>query len=164
MAEQFIGEIRIFGFGFVPHGWMRCDGRLLEIAQNSALFAVLGTMYGGDGVKTFGLPHLCGRVPLQANQQYPLGSKGGEESHTLELKELPKHTHLMQAVTTAPNQPTPSMDLFAASPGSYTNKVAEAMSPLATQIAGNGMPHENRSPFLALNVAIAIEGTFPVRS
>ncbi len=164
MAEQFIGEIRIFGFGFLPRGWARCDGRILSVAEHSALFAILGKRYGGNGETNFALPNLCGRVPIHSGEKFPLGSSGGASSHTLDLSELPTHNHLAQAVTGAAAQPTPAMDLWATTAGAYAAKATDQMAIETIQPVGNGFPHENRSPFLVLNVAIATEGIFPTRS
>lgn len=165
MPDGTIGEIKIFVNEHLPVGWLPCDGRLLQMAQYNALFAILGNTYGGDGKTTFALPDLRGRMPMHWNDNFPLGSKGGEEAHALTLAEMPKHTHTVQAVATGtPDQPAPAMDLWAATTGAYAPTATGAMSAAAVQSMGSGQPHENRSPYLVLNLAICTQGIFPQRS
>jgi len=107
MSEPFVAEIRIFGFNFAPVGWAFCNGQLMSINQNQALFAILGTTYGGDGTTTFALPNLQGRIPIHRAGSYPQGSMSGEEAHTLDTTEIPSHTHGVQGSSDAPNQSSP---------------------------------------------------------
>src|SRR6266850_4363341 len=112
MAEPFLSEIRIFSFGFAPKGWALCDGQLLPINQNQALFSLLGTTYGGDGRVNFGLPNLQSRVPIHTGEGHTLGEKGGEQAHTLSIAEIPTHVHVMQASSTAGDVPVPTSALL----------------------------------------------------
>ncbi|MBI1764213.1 MAG: phage tail protein [Acidobacteria bacterium] len=165
MSDATYGEIRMFGFGRIPRGWVACDGRLLPIQENTALFSLLGTTYGGDGIKTFAVPDLRGRVPMHWNDKFPRGSNGGEAEHTLTLEELPRHTHAVQAVAPgAPNQPAPAQDLWAAAPGAYAPSATGPMSAAAIQPQGGFQPHENMAPYLTLNLAICVNGAFPTRA
>ncbi len=165
MTEPFIGEIQLFAFQFAPRGWAQCNGQLLPIMQNQALFSLLGTMYGGDGRTTFALPDLRGRVPLHVDAAYSQGQRGGEETHTLTVVELPAHTHTPLASSAALSSPSPAnaawADMgtasYAASPN--TQMAANAIAP-----AGGSQPHENRSPFLTVGFCIALQGIFPSRS
>ena len=164
MSDATIGEIRMFGFGYLPPGWVACDGSLLSVSENEALFTLLGVFYGGDGIKTFAVPDLRGRVPMHWNDKFPLGSKGGEAEHILTLEELPRHTHAVQAVAPgAPNQPAPAQDLWAAAPGAYAPNATGLMSAAAIQPHGGSSPHENMAPYLTLNLAICVNGAFPAR-
>ncbi|WP_342114721.1 phage tail protein [Pseudoduganella sp. OTU4001] len=174
--EPFIGEIRIFGGNFPPHGWALCDGKLLSIAQNTALFSLLGTTYGGNGQTTFALPDLRGRVPAHPSQEYPLGAQFGTESVTLQSTEIPQHSHSVAASTAIPAPAPNGLSLTGAtlyvpaSPGKpklYAPDGATAdMSPLAVAQApaGAGQPHNNMAPYLAMTYIIALEGVFPQRS
>ncbi len=165
MTEPFIGEIQLFGFQFAPRGWALCNGQLLPIAQNQALFSLLGTMYGGNGQTTFALPNLRGRVPLHVDAGLVQGEQGGEESHTLSTSEMPAHTHLPIASSATASSPSPAN-------ATWTNMgtASYARSP-NTQLAGNAIaatggsqPHENRSPFLTVNFCIALQGIYPSRN
>jgi microcystin-dependent protein len=165
MTEPFIGEIQIFGFQFAPRGWALCNGQLLPINQNQALFSLLGTTYGGDGRTTFALPDLQGRVPLGVGAGYTQGERAGEESHTLITSEMPAHTHMPLASLAAASTPSPADATWA-----NTGAANYASSP-NTQMAGNAVvpvggsqPHENRSPYLTVNFCIALVGIFPSRS
>ncbi len=164
MSDQFISEIRIMSFGFPPKGWALCDGQLLPINQNQALFSLLGTTYGGDGRVNFGLPNLQGRVPMHMGNGHTLGELGGEGAHTLSIPELPQHTHPFGASTAAATVTEPSGNVLAAtsadiyeSPGtSYL-----ALDPAGLATVGGGQPHENEQPFLVLSFCIALQGIFP---
>jgi microcystin-dependent protein len=174
MADPFVAEIRIVPFNFPPKGWAFCDGQLLPISQNTALFSLLGTYYGGDGKNNFALPDLRGRSPMQPGQGpglslRDLGEQGGQAAVTLLASEMPAHTHALQASPTAPEENghgTPSPEkLLAPStaavygpPGDAVALAAEAIS-----VAGGGQPHQNRQPFLTLNFVIALQGIFPPR-
>ena len=173
MADPFVAEIRIFPFTFPPKGWAFCNGQLLPISQNTALFALLGTMYGGDGKSTFGLPDLRGSAPMFFGQgnglsQHDEGEIGGAQTVTLLQSEIPAHTHSVNAngFTGDNTVPGPSIS-FAESTGG--NAYAPSNAPL-TQAppqtlapAGGGLPHNNMMPFLTLNFCIAMQGVFPPR-
>jgi microcystin-dependent protein len=166
MSEPFLGEIRLLSFGFAPKNWALCDGQVLSIAQNQALFALLGTMYGGNGVQNFALPNLQGRIPLHRSASYSQGSFGGEEAHTLTANEIPAHTHGVIASSNGPSQPSP-LNGFWPTGGTLTPYASannsSAMGSQAVATIG-GQPHENRPPFLVINFAIALAGIFPSRS
>lgn len=162
MAEPFLGEIRLASFNFAPQGWALCNGQRLPINQNQALFALLGTAYGGDGRTNFGLPDLRGRVPIHVGNGFTLGQAAGEEAHTLTVAELPVHSHSVVGTTTDGNQAVPNGNLL----GSYNNGYGApadlvALSPSTVSSAGAGEPHENRSPFLVVSYVIALQGIFP---
>lgn len=175
MSNPFVAEVRIFTGNFAPTGWAQCNGQLLPISQNTALFSLLGTTYGGDGKSTFALPNLQGCAPMQAGQGpglslRDLGEIGGEQTVTLLQTEMPAHSHTVQAAAgTGLNDPTNNVWASGAkgfgaiySPsGSGTNV---QMSPLATSIAGGNLPHNNMMPFLGLMFIIALQGVFPPRS
>jgi microcystin-dependent protein len=174
MADPFVAEIRIFPFNFAPKGWAFCDGQLLPISQNTALFSLLGTTYGGDGKSTFALPDLQGSAPLQPGQGkglslYDLGQTGGTQFVTLLASEIPIHTHNMMASVENGTQGTltPGITLASSVAGSIyqsntsTNLVtmaAQALSP-----AGGSQPHNNLMPYLTLNFCIAMQGVYPAR-
>jgi microcystin-dependent protein len=167
MATPFLAEIRIFSFNFAPKGWAVCNGQTLPINQNQALFALLGTTYGGNGQTTFQLPNLQGRVAMHFSNNFPLGQTGGEESHTLTLSEMAAHTHLAMADdgsghATAFN-PNGAYYANAAPNPIYSAGSSNmvGMSPSMVTNAGSGQPHENRQPFLTLTLCIALQGIFP---
>lgn len=164
-----MSEIRMFSFDFPPRGWAKCDGQLLAIAQNQALFSLLGTTFGGNGVQTFALPDLRSRVPLHmgsspGTSNRVLGERGGEENHTLTVNELPQHTHLMQAAGAATTG-DPNGAILAAPATSKPYRSGTADGTLAG-IAPNGgnQAHPNIQPYLTVNFAIALQGIFPSRS
>ena len=162
MAEPFLSEIRIMSFGFPPKGWALCDGQLLPINQNQALFSLLGTTYGGDGRVNFGLPNLQGRVPIHFGACHTLGERGGEQGHTLSISELPTHTHTVGANTGNATTPIPGTNLLAVANNLYaaaTNLVALGPSMIAN--VGGSQAHLNMQPFLVLNFSIALQGIFP---
>jgi microcystin-dependent protein len=170
MAEPYIGEIRMVGFSFAPIGWAFCDGALQAIDQNTALFTLIGTFYGGDGVQTFGLPNLQGRVPIHqgSNQgtSFVIGERAGSETITLTTNQLPAHNHALQASTTAGNSNSPGGNLQAAtqSVNAYVPPTAiTAMTSVSTG-AGGSQPHENMQPYLVVNFIIALFGIFPSQS
>lgn len=160
MSNPFLSEIRIASFNFAPNGWAQCNGQLLPINQNQALFALLGTTYGGNGQTNFALPNLQGRVPIHFGQGFTLGQAGGELAHTLTTSELPAHTHQPNANSNLANQGSPSNNYWSGT-GSYTSTANVAMNSGGTLPTGGSQPHENRSPFLVLNFIIALQGIFP---
>lgn len=167
MAEPFLSEIRVFGFGFTPRGWAQCNGQFLPINQNQALFSLLGTTYGGNGVTTFALPNLQGRSPLHVGDGHTLGELGGEEAHTLTVPELAQHTHGVNVAPTATS--TAAAGSILASPGKAafaapeSGGVALMHAQSATEVGGS-QAHNNMSPYLALNFCIALTGIFPSQS
>lgn len=162
MASPYISEIRIFSFGFPPKGWALCDGQLVLISQNQALFSLLGTTYGGNGQTTFALPDLQGRVPFHEGNGHTLGERGGEMAHTLNISEMPTHNHLPTANTTSADRSTPTGDFWANSgKTNYAASGAAAMSAQAISSTGGSQAHENMSPYLVLNFCIALQGIFP---
>jgi len=163
MAEPFLSEVRIFSFGYAPQGWALCNGQLLPINQNQALFALLGTTYGGNGQTNFALPDLRGRVPMHVGGGLVLGQKAGEEAHTLTATEMPAHTHQANASANGPTVTPPSGNFWASNTGfsPYGSAADTAMSPQAIGNTGGSQAHENRSPYLTLNFCIALQGIFP---
>jgi microcystin-dependent protein len=164
MGEPFLGELKLISWGYNPRGWALCNGQLLPINQNQALFALLGTMYGGNGQTTFALPDLRGRVPMHFGG-FGQGTILGEEAHTLNLNELPTHNHVVMANSTAATEPAPGGAALASSPNMYTQFGNPTnLQPATFSSVGGGQAHENRQPFLALNWAIALQGIFPSRN
>lgn len=162
MATPFLAEIKIISFGFPPKGWAFCDGQLLPINQNQALFSILGTTYGGNGQTTFGLPDLRGKVPFHGGNALVLGQTGGESAHTLNTSELPAHVHAAMASSNNADQVSPGGNFWAKGAASAYSATANAtMSPLSLVSAGGSQPHENMSPYLVLNFVIALQGIFP---
>ena len=164
--EPFIGQISTVAFPFAPRGWALCNGQLLSIAQNQALFSILGTTYGGNGVQTFALPDLRGRAAMNASSANPLGTVGGTETVALLSAQMPAHTHSVNAVTTAPTVPSPSNALWAAaaSGNQYAATTNASMSPSAMGGTGGSQPHGNMQPSTVLNFVIALQGIFPSRN
>ncbi len=162
MSEPFLSEIRLFSFNFAPRGWAFCNGQLLPINQNQALFSLLGTTFGGNGTVNFALPNLQGRVPLHVGNGRTLGNSGGSATVTLTTTQLPQHSHTLLASTTAGTTATPTNNVLA----SYLNGYAPAgsLTTLANdELAnvGGSQPHQNMQPFLTLNFCIALQGIFP---
>jgi microcystin-dependent protein len=166
--DTFLGEIRIMSFGFAPRGWAQCDGQLLAINQNQALFSLLGTMYGGNGQNTFALPDLRGRSPLHFGAQNgptrTQGEMGGTESHTLQAFEMPQHAHMLNVVNKPGTALAPAGNYLAAHRGGYAEAGDVALAAGTVSNTGGSQPHPNMSPFLALNFCIAIQGIFPSRT
>jgi microcystin-dependent protein len=168
-TEPYIGEIMIWAGNFAPSGWGLCNGQLLAIAQNTALYNVIGTTYGGNGVTTFALPDLRGRVPIHFGQgsgltSRALGAKPGEEIHTLTASEMPSHTHTARASSAIATSATPAGMVPARNPAQIPDYGSTADVTLATASianAGNGQPHTNTQPFLVLTYVIALQGLFP---
>jgi microcystin-dependent protein len=175
MADPFVAEIRIFPFNFAPKGWAFCDGQLMPLSQNTALFSLLGTTYGGDGKSNFALPNLQGSAPMHPGQGpglslHDLGETGGSETITLLESEIPAHTHALRAWPTDPadvQAPSAAVGLARSSGGNayQTNTVGlVSMDVAALGAAGGGLPHNNMMPYLTLNFCIALQGVFPPRS
>ncbi|HEX3464449.1 MAG TPA: tail fiber protein [Candidatus Elarobacter sp.] len=167
MSTPFLSELRLISWNFPPKGWAFCNGQTLAINQNQALFALLGTTYGGNGQTTFGLPDLRGRVAMHQGSGHTMGERGGEEFHTIIQSEMPAHTHFVPSTSTAGNQTIPTGHVPANSqPTQIYSKnqsatTAVAMSPLMISSVGGSQPHENRQPFLVMNYIIALQGIFP---
>jgi len=163
MAEPFLSEIRIMSFAFPPKGWALCDGQLLPINQNQALFSLLGTTFGGDGRVNFGLPDLRGRTPLHVGSGRTLGERAGEQSHTLSIAELPEHLHLINATTNNGVSQTASGNVFGTVPGRiYTDPAnLTTLAPSSVTSVGGSQAHLNMQPFLTLSFCIALQGIFP---
>jgi microcystin-dependent protein len=163
MAEPFLSEIRIMSFGFPPKGWALCDGQLLPINQNQALFSLLGTTYGGDGRVNFALPDLRSRVPIHMGSGHTLGERGGEQGHTLSISEIPTHTHVLSGTNTAGNAANPSAALLAQASNVYAAPGGglTALNPASVANVGGSQAHLNMQPFLVLNFSIALQGIFP---
>ena len=163
MAEPFLGEIRIMSFGFAPQGWAMCNGQLLPINQNQALFSLLGTTYGGNGQTTFALPNLQGRTPLHFGAGIVQGQSAGEQSHVVTIPEMPTHIHVANATNTAGTAITAANNLLA---GTATQLYAAPQNLVALNAAtlpnaGGSQAHQNMQPFLTLNFCIALQGIFP---
>jgi microcystin-dependent protein len=176
MADQFLGEIRILGCNFAPLGWALCNGQILPITQNTALFSLLGTTYGGDGRSTFALPNLQGVAPLQQGQGpglslYDLGQTGGETSVTLSINQTPAHNHTVNCSTANGTGASPAGNIFAESKvgrqgeSRYSAGIGSgsALNAQALSAVGQGLPHNNMPPYLTLNFCIALQGIFPSR-
>jgi microcystin-dependent protein len=164
MAEPFLSEIRIFSFGFAPKGWALCNGQLLPINQNQALFSLLGTTFGGDGRVNFGLPNLQGITPIHVGSGHTLGEKGGEQAHTLSIAEIPTHVHALEATSTDGAAILATGNLLARSVTQiYTAQITNlgTMSPTTITTVGGSQAHLNMQPFLTLNFSIALQGIFP---
>jgi microcystin-dependent protein len=162
MSEPYLGEIRLISFNFPPKGWTFCNGQLLPINQNQALFAILGTTYGGDGRTTFGLPNLQGRVPMHVGDGIVLGEFGGETAHTLNISELPAHNHIPVGSSAAASSPSLAGNLWAPNGANpYAPSPSGTMNPACILPIGGNQPHENMSPYLVLNFIIALQGIFP---
>src|SRR5580700_184509 len=161
MSQPFLGQIEIFAFGFAPKGWAQCNGQLLPINQNQALFSLLGTTYGGDGRTTFGLPNLQGRNPVHVGTGFALGALGGEANHTLIIGEIPTHTHTPEG-SSAAVAGGPAGNLWAPhSSEDYGTTRNTTMNRGTLANTGGSQPHLNLSPYLVLNFVIAMQGIFP---
>lgn len=165
MSNPFLGEIKMVPWGFAPRGWALCNGQVLPISQNQALFSILGTTYGGDGRTTFALPDFRARVPLHQGPSAPIGSAGGEAAHTLTLGEMAHHWHGATGAPVAPNQPGPSGNLWAQSQSAYLTAAGNStMDSAGCAPAGGGQAHPNLPPYLVLNFIIALNGIYPSRT
>lgn len=166
MSEPFLGEIKIVAFNFAPKGWALCNGQTLAIQQNQALFSLFGTMYGGNGQTTFGLPNLQGRAPVHFGSNITLGQVGGEESHTLNINEMAAHTHFPSGNSGDPNAGSAGGNTWAANAANpYSSSAPNVtMSPTTITATGGSQPHNNMQPYLVLNFIVALQGLFPSRS
>jgi len=165
MGTPFLAELRLFSFNFPPKGWALCNGQLLPINQNQALFSLLGTMYGGDGQVNFALPNLRGRVPIHLGGSFTQGEAGGEDSHTVSQSEMPQHIHLLQAVNANADTDIPT----GAALGSFNNGYRDptnltSLIPATVGNIGGSQAHENRQPYTVLSWGIALQGIFPSRN
>ena len=175
MAEPFLGEMKINGFNFAPKGWATCDGQILPITQNSALFSLLGTYYGGNGTSTFALPDFRGRTPMHWGQGsglsgYSIGENGGAEAVSILVGQMPSHTHTLGGASSAGAVINPSGAMYATAPAGATvygaaqgQSTSLAPGTIGTS-AGGSVPHQNMQPFLTLNFCIALAGIYPSRS
>ena len=165
MAEPFLSEIRIMSFVFAPKGWALCNGQLLPINQNQALFSLLGTTFGGDGRVNFALPDNRGRTPIHVGSGHTLGERAGEQAHTLSIVELPTHTHVAMAAKVPATDSTPSTAVvFSQSTGSQAYGGPANLAPVASNAlsnVGGSQAHQNMQPFLTLSFCIALQGIFP---
>jgi microcystin-dependent protein len=180
MGTPYLGEIKIISWNFAPKGWTFCNGQTLPINQNQALFSLFGTMYGGNGQTTFGLPNLQGRVPLHMGAGFTIAQAGGEVNHTLSLGEMPAHNHFVQSDTktaaTSNNSAPAANEVFGLAlgvPSSGSNfavspygagNPAAALTPASVSNYGNSQPHSNQQPYLVLNFIVALQGVFPSRN
>lgn len=177
MSEPFLGQIAIYGFNFAPRGWAMCNGQILPIAQNTALFSLLGTTYGGNGQTTFALPNLQSRVPIHFGQgpglsSYDLGQAAGTESDTLTVNQLPSHNHPVNCAQGAPTTAKPAGNLLAnlsidpppTTANIYAPTATNTMLPTMIGLTGGNQPFGILQPYLALNFCIALEGIFPSRN
>lgn len=162
MSEPFLAEIRIASFNFAPRGWALCNGQLLPINQNQALFSLLGTTYGGDGRVNFALPDFRGRVPIHFGNGFTLGQRGGEAAHTITTAELPAHTHSLSANPNTASSTSPVNSVLAqAGTLTYASAPNAALSSSSVSLTGGSQAHENRQPSLVLTYIIALQGIFP---
>jgi microcystin-dependent protein len=162
MSEPFMSEIRIMSFNFAPRGWAFCNGQLLPINQNQALFSLLGTTYGGNGQTNFALPNLQGRVPIHMGAGFVEGQAAGQESHTLTIQELPTHTHQLNGSATNADIVTPGANLLAQSSQLYGPLTQlTPLDPSTDGAVGGSQPHQNMQPFLTLSFCICLVGIFP---
>lgn len=162
MAEPFLSEIRIMSFVFAPKGWALCNGQLLPINQNQALFSLLGTTFGGDGRVNFALPDLRSRTPIHVGSGHTLGENGGEQAHTLSIAELPTHTHVLQGSNTNAATNSPTNNVLANATAVYHSATSlTALNPGSVTNVGGSQAHLNMQPFLTLSFCIALQGIFP---
>ena len=167
MSEPFLSEIKIVSFNFPPKGWALCNGQLLPINQNQALFALLGTTYGGNGQTNFALPNLRGRVPLHFGSAHNLGEAAGSTSVTVNIQQLPTHTHAMMGSVTPGDTPVPTNTVPANTPATKIYGAPASLTtlnPANVSSVGGSQPHNNMMPYLVLNYIIALQGIFPSRN
>jgi microcystin-dependent protein len=169
--DPFVAEIRIVAFNFAPKGWATCEGQLMPISQNTALFSLLGTTYGGDGQSTFALPNMQDRAPMHPNsgggglEVRTLGEEGGSESVTLLQSEIPAHSHQLKGANTTGDNPVPAGHVLARYPGQYSSTAVHDVTMAVQSLppAGGDQPHNNMMPYLTLNFVIALSGIYPAR-
>lgn len=163
MADPILSEIKIASFNFAPKGYALCNGQLLPINQNQALFSLLGTTYGGDGQVTFALPDLRGRTPIHVGSGHTLGERGGEESHTVSISEMPSHTHVLNATSNLATSTNPENNVLARGGSNFYGQFGTptAMGTASVKNTGGSQPHQNMAPYIALNFIIALQGIFP---
>ena len=167
MAEPFLSEVRIFSFGFAPQGWTQCNGQLLPINQNQALFSLLGTTYGGNGQTNFGLPDMRARVPIHTGSGHTLGERAGEQAHTLTVNEMPAHPHNVNVTTATADQQYATATTYwagGASAAGFHQSSNATMDAATVLPVGGNQAHLNMQPFLTLNFCIALQGIFPSRN
>lgn len=168
MATPYLSEIKIFSFEFAPKGWALCNGQLLAINQNQALFSLLGTIYGGDGRQTFALPNLQGKCGIHFGNNFTQGETAGEQAHTLNVNEMPAHAHTVSGSASTGSQPSPAGNFWAVDDADAVvyNVAASGTAPMssaALSTVGGSQPHSNMAPYLILNFCIALLGIFPSR-
>ncbi|HEU4558964.1 MAG TPA: tail fiber protein [Longimicrobium sp.] len=163
MSEPFLSEIKIVSFNFPPKGWALCNGQLLPINQNQALFALLGTRYGGNGQTNFALPNLRGRLPIHMGNGHTLGEAAGSTAVTINIQQLPTHTHFVNASSTAGDTPSSNGTVLADTPANIYNPPNNltTLNPANVSSVGGSQPHNNMMPYLVLNFIIALQGIFP---
>ena len=162
MPEPFLSEIRMFSFVFPPKGWALCNGQLLPINQNQALFSLLGTSFGGDGRVNFALPDYRGRIPLHVGEGHTLGERGGEQAHTVSIAELPQHTHVLNAATAGAETSLPANNVLGPALNAYAPPSnLTSLQPGTVTNVGGSQAHLNMQPFLTLSFCIALQGIFP---
>jgi microcystin-dependent protein len=163
MAEPFLSEIRMMSFVFPPKGWALCDGQLLPINQNQALFSLLGTTFGGNGQTNFGLPDLRARVPIHVGASHTLGEQGGAQAHTLSIAQLPTHLHVASGTSTSGNALVPNGNLLAKTTNFlyHSPSAPVALNPATLANVGGSQAHLNQQPFLTISFCIALQGLFP---
>lgn len=165
MSEPFLGEIKIMSFNFPPRGWALCNGQLLPINQNQALFALFGTTYGGNGQTNFALPDFRSRVPVHQGAGFTMGQRAGQEAHTLTISEIPAHNHFAVAVSNVQNSIAPTNNSFfaATTPSEFYSGAAPDTTMLPAMLGNQGgnQPHNNMQPYLTLNFCVALQGIFP---
>ena len=165
MADPFLGEVKMVAFNFAPKGWATCNGQLLPINQNQALFSLFGTMYGGNGQTTFALPDLRGRVPIHMGSGFTQGQSGGEQAHTVTAAELPTHTHVAQGTTSNSDSDVPTGKLLGAANNVYTPAAnLTPLQPATITNVGGSQPHANMQPYLTLTFCVALQGIFPAQN
>ena len=173
MSDQYVGEIRTFSFNYAPNNWAACNGQLLNINQNQALYSLLGTTYGGNGTTTFALPNFQGRVPIHSggSSTFPLGQNGGSAMVSLSGSQVAAHIHVANGSPAAPNTNAPGNGVLPGTQpstgnGYFTTSGSQSVTRSSNALAnaGSGQPHENRQPYLALNICIALIGIYPSRS
>lgn len=166
MSEQYVGEIRLFSFGTVPSGWARCDGQILQINTNQALYSILGATYGGNGSTTFALPDLRGRVPVHVSSSITRGQKAGEEVHVLTINEMPTHTHIVNGSSESATLKVATGNVWGTSANNIysVNQPNTNMNTQAMSTSGNSQSHQNMQPYSVANYCIALVGIYPSRN